>query len=201
MPKKFSTEHPRITALRERKKSAKGAEASNKQQKESDAYWQDDDKLIKKKQQRKEEQEKKREQQLAKKAENKLLLEKEMSGIKSGKVPPPKLTRAQINSTVNVPKMDYKTKNSGESLSRNMNRIPFEGEEARSVNEAISLLGGKSAQVDKHPEKRQKAAYSAYENRRLNELKTENPSLRLSQVKQMLFKEWQKAAENPMNMQ
>lgn len=44
-----------------------------------------------------------------------------------------------------------------------------------------------------------KAAYLAYEERRLAELKLSNPSLRLSQLKQMVFKEWQKSPENPTN--
>lgn len=52
---------------------------------------------------------------------------------------------------------------------------------------------------DKHPEKRMKAAYTSYEATRLAELKAENPSLRLSQMKQMIFKEWQKSPENPLN--
>lgn len=53
--------------------------------------------------------------------------------------------------------------------------------------------------VDRHPEKRLKAAYNVFEERRLKELKIENPSLRLSQLKQMVFKEWQKSSENPLN--
>lgn len=54
-------------------------------------------------------------------------------------------------------------------------------------------------EMDKHPEKRMKAAYTAYEERRLKELKIEHPTLRLSQLKQMIFKEWQKSPENPLN--
>lgn len=57
-----------------------------------------------------------------------------------------------------------------------------------------------SEEVDKHPEKRLKAAYNAFEEKRLKELKEENPTLRLSQLKQMIFKEWQKSPENPLNM-
>ncbi len=44
-----------------------------------------------------------------------------------------------------------------------------------------------------------KAAYSAFEERRLPQLKQENPTLRLSQLKQMLHKEWAKSPENPLN--
>ena len=53
--------------------------------------------------------------------------------------------------------------------------------------------------VDKHPEKRMKAAYEDFENERLPQLKAENPSMRLSQLKQMLRKEWQKSPDNPLN--
>ena len=53
--------------------------------------------------------------------------------------------------------------------------------------------------VDKHPEKRMKAAYLAYEEVNLPRLKAENPNLRLSQLKQMLKKDWNKSPENPLN--
>lgn len=46
-----------------------------------------------------------------------------------------------------------------------------------------------------------KAAYTAYEDKRLKELKLEQPTLRLSQQKQLIFKEWQKSPENPLNQQ
>jgi len=51
----------------------------------------------------------------------------------------------------------------------------------------------------KHPEKRLKAAYAAFEEKELPRLKAENPNLRQSQVKQMLRKDWMKSPENPMN--
>lgn len=54
---------------------------------------------------------------------------------------------------------------------------------------------------DKHPEKRLKAAYKAYEADNLPRIKAENPSMRLSQWKQMLFKEWTKSPQNPLNQE
>lgn len=62
-----------------------------------------------------------------------------------------------------------------------------------------SFTSSKSEDVDKHPEKRLKAAYAAFEERRLKEMKNENSTLRLSQLKQLIFKEWQKSPENPLN--
>lgn len=53
--------------------------------------------------------------------------------------------------------------------------------------------------VDRHPERRAKVAYDAFEKQRLPELKAENPNLRLSQLKQMIRKDWMKSPENPLN--
>lgn len=96
---------------------------------------------------------------------------------------------------------------SAETLEENPNQqmaalMAAEGAvEARSVEDAIAVLnvsGG--TPVDRHPEKRMKAAYSAFEERELPQLKLENPNMRLSQLKQLLKKEWMKSPENPMNM-
>ena len=46
-----------------------------------------------------------------------------------------------------------------------------------------------------------KAAFTAYQSQQLPILRKENPSLKLSQIKEMLWKQWLKAPENPMNQQ
>jgi len=43
--------------------------------------------------------------------------------------------------------------------------------------------------VDKHPEKRLKAAYAKFEEDRLQEMKEEMPGLKLSQYKEKIFRE------------
>lgn len=69
--------------------------------------------------------------------------------------------------------------------------------------EALALTqkdGGLSNKdIDRHPERRVKAAFAAYEDRRLPEMRKENPGLRLNQIRTLLFKEFQKSDENPMN--
>ncbi len=85
-----------------------------------------------------------------------------------------------------------------EPLEENLNRMRVEGE-ARTVEDAIAVLSKDADAGDKHPEKRMKAAYEAFEKERLPELKAENPNLRLSQLKQMLRKEWMKHPSNPFN--
>ena len=41
----------------------------------------------------------------------------------------------------------------------------------------------------------------AFEEKRLPQLKSEHPTFRLSQLKQLLRKEWMKSPENPLNQQ
>jgi hypothetical protein len=53
--------------------------------------------------------------------------------------------------------------------------------------------------VDLHPEKRMKAAYTKFEEENLSILKQENPNMRLSQLKQLLKKQWLKSPDNPLN--
>nr|CAD7415259.1 unnamed protein product [Timema poppensis] len=84
-------------------------------------------------------------------------------------------------------------------LEENINRIQVEGDEARSVEEAIAVLSVKDPDVDRHPEKRVKAAYTAFEEVNMPRIKSENPTLRLSQLKQILRKDWMKSPENPLN--
>jgi hypothetical protein len=55
-----------------------------------------------------------------------------------------------------------------------------------------------SERLDRHPERRVKSAYAAYEERELPILKAEHPGLRLTQLKQQLQKTWKKSPENPM---
>lgn len=69
---------------------------------------------------------------------------------------------------------------------------------ATTVDEALQVLEANDTEEDRHPEKRMKAAYKAYEDTQLPILKAENPSLKLSQLKQIIFKNWQKAPENPL---
>lgn len=61
-------------------------------------------------------------------------------------------------------------------------------------SEEFNVAGG-----DKHPEKRMKAAFAEYEERQMAVVKAEHPTLKLSQLRELIWKSWQKAPENPMN--
>jgi len=57
----------------------------------------------------------------------------------------------------------------------------------------------KETEIDRHPERRLKAAFAAFEEANMPRIKAENHTLRLSQLKQILRKEWMKSPENPLN--
>lgn len=91
--------------------------------------------------------EKKKQEALLRKAEAKAILEKEM-GEPSKKTtkaaPPPKITRAQISARAVKPEKEEQEKKIETHLEtpliENVNRILIEGEEARTIDEAISIL-------------------------------------------------------------
>lgn len=205
MPKKFVGENSKAVAARARKAAAKEAENTKKALEEENRAWQDDDRQLLKKKQKQEEQEKKRLQQLEKKAEAKALLEKEMASIKvGGKQPAAKLTRAEITAVTEkrnqvAMKKPGKEEINDHPLEENLNRLTIEGETAHSVDEAISVLSSKDPDLDRHPEKRMKAAYAAFEEQMMPIIKEQNSTLRLSQLKQILKKEWMKSPQNPLN--
>jgi hypothetical protein len=211
MPKKFKGENSKATEAKARKTAAQQAEETLKQQRLEDQYWQDDDKHVLKKQQRKEDKEKKKVEQLEKKKEIQKLLDEELVAIKPApKVAPPsvKVTRLQAEAhregiaAAATAAATNKDKEPVEpAIEENINRFVAEGEEARTVEQALAILSTKEEEVDIHPEKRMKAAYLAYEERNLPLIKEENPSLRLSQLKQIIRKNWNKALENPLNQQ
>ncbi|KAI4480369.1 coiled-coil domain-containing protein 124 [Polistes fuscatus] len=203
MPKKFVGVNSKAVAARERKAAAKEAENTKKALEAEEKAWQDDDKQLLKKKQKQEELEKKRQQQLEKKAEVKALLEQEMATIKvGGKQPIAKITKCEIleaterrNQAAKIEKKKEKEK----PIEENLNRIVIEGESAHGIDEALSILSVKDPEVDRHPEKRLKAAYASFEEKMMPIIKEQNPTLRLSQLKQILKKEWMKSPENPLN--
>ncbi|NXU57231.1 CC124 protein, partial [Turnix velox] len=158
-----------------------------------------------------EEREKRRLEQLERKKELQRLLEEEDSKLK-GKAPkqvtPGKVTRAQIEETL---RKDQQQKENTETvekekthlevpLEENINRRVLEegSVEARTIEDAIAVLSVTN-DGDRHPERRVKAAFTAFEELNLPRLKQENPNMRLSQLRQLLKKEWMKSPDNPMN--
>ncbi|CDQ57930.1 unnamed protein product [Oncorhynchus mykiss] len=221
MPKKFQGENSKAMTAKARKAEAKAVEDSRKKKELEDALWQENDKHVLKKEQRKDDKEKKRLEALERKKENQRLLDEEAAKIKgkakeaAAAVAACKVTRAQIEETLrslssqgsvvflcsSSPMFVSTEKSQLESpLEENVNRlIPEEGAgDARSIEDAIAVLST-AEELDRHPERRVKAAFAAYEELNMPLLKKENPNMRLSQLKQQLKKEWMKSPENPLN--
>jgi Coiled-coil domain-containing protein 124 /Oxs1 len=163
-----------------------------------------------KKQEKKAEEERKKAELLRKKAEAKALLEQEEKSIKTtAKLPMSKITRAEIEKEVekrnqnihniNHPSSTTKVVNKVAPIEENLNRVLGDTHFASGIDEAIKVLKVEDTAEDRHPEKRMKAAYKAYEEAEMPVLKAQNPTLKLSQLKQMIFKNWQKSPENPLN--
>lgn len=213
MPKKFQGENSKAATAKARKAEAKAVADARKKQLEEDALWQETDKHVLKKEQRKDDKEKKRLELLERKKENQRLLDEESARIRGRSQKEStsggKVTRAQIEEVLQneqlqqeqQEKIKPKESHLEIPLEENVNRIvPEEGTvEARTIEDAISLLSTRPEELDHHPERRMKAAFAAYEEANMPRLKQENPNMRLSQLKQQLKKEWMKSPENPLN--
>ncbi|KAJ6652819.1 hypothetical protein lerEdw1_010599 [Lerista edwardsae] len=209
MPKKFQGENTKSAAARARKAEAKAAADAKRQKELEDAFWKDEDKHVMRKEQRKEEREKRRLEQLERKKELQRLLEEEDSKLKgkpTKQLVPGKVTRAQIDETLrkdqkeNGDAVEKEKSHLEVPLEENINRRVLEegAVEARTIEDAIAVLSV-ADDLDRHPERRMKAAFLTFEEVNLPRLKQENPNMRLSQLKQLLKKEWMKSPENPMN--
>ncbi|PMD50599.1 DUF1014-domain-containing protein [Hyaloscypha bicolor E] len=67
--------------------------------------------------------------------------------------------------------------------------------------DALSLTADTGTKIDRHPERRFKAAFAAYEERRLQEMETDGSGqgLRQNQKREKIRKEFEKSEENPFN--
>ncbi|TPX49578.1 hypothetical protein SeMB42_g01350 [Synchytrium endobioticum] len=178
-------------------KSDKDAKAARAREEKEAVEWSDGAKSSKKK----EDAEAKRQEELRKKKEREAALAAEEKELSKKPVKPAKDDKPARGAAKVAERRSDRT----ESSPSHDNVIEFV---ASNIDDALDLLtitgsGGdvKSSAVERHPEKRMKAAYAAFEERELPILKTENPGLRLSQLKELLAKRWKKSPENPLNQQ
>merc|ERR1711892_1565169 len=85
-------------------------------------------------------------------------------------------------------------------IEENLNKLDIH-DGAQTVDEAIDMLTSSSSgsKQDRHPEKRLKATFAKFEEERYESVKSENPSLKRSQLKEIIWKNWQKSLQNPLN--
>ncbi|RPB17974.1 DUF1014-domain-containing protein [Terfezia boudieri ATCC MYA-4762] len=198
MPKKPAAENSKKAAGNAKKAAsaaAKQAEQASKRAVTEDQEWAKGAKSSAKKEAETE----KKAETARKKAEKEALLKAEMETLKSAK---PSATKDKSTKKAPAP---FPSKRIDAALSgvggEDSEVLPTLG--ASGIDDALDALaltsgtGGK--EIDRHPEKRVKAAYAAFEERRLQELRVEHPGLRLGQMKEMIRKEFEKSPENPRN--
>lgn len=179
--------------------NAKKAENSSKKKQAADQAAEAEEALkwdqgSKKGNKKKEDSEFKKEEAARKKAERDALLKAEEASLPSK----PKGNKRGADKVANK-----KTNKIDDFLDFNSEKPELKATGIDNALEALSLTGKDGGvqvkDFDKHPERRVKAAYLAYEETRMPELRKENPGLRLQQIKQLLSKEFQKSPQNPMN--
>ncbi|KAI0062071.1 DUF1014-domain-containing protein [Artomyces pyxidatus] len=165
----------------------------------------------------KEEKEEKRRADLARKAENARLLAEEEASTPVKKAAP---KAGAKKASAKVPKPagpgaiaaggGLASAAAGPDEERGADR-EVESYAATGIDNALDLLevvtakmdkasvGSQAAGIERHPERRFKAAYEAYQERELPNIRAEHPGLRLQQYKDLLFKQFQKSPENPFN--
>ncbi|GMH35580.1 hypothetical protein BSKO_03448 [Bryopsis sp. KO-2023] len=207
---------------RQRKASARAEEKEKNARKTEDEFWKDaGDGAKSKTQKKREEQEQKKQEAAAKRLEARRLADEETkqmdASLKKGareRVGIPKVTQYQLRKQqeesaakqgeVQKEKKAIERKEVAEEAyvamvdHRNTNRDQ-DMLEAHNVEQAIRQLTVEEDEADRHPERRRKAAYLAFEERELERLKSEKPGLKQSQYRDMIFKLWQKSVDNPMN--
>ncbi|KAF4682201.1 hypothetical protein FOZ60_010956 [Perkinsus olseni] len=224
---KFGGGNEKAIAARERKKEQHAVKVAEEHKRKEDALWRDDDKNRAAKDARARAKEEAHDAKLEKDKEKRELLKAEEEAMKNvGKskkqlAGSKKVTRRDIQSHALMglaapPTKKKSHKPSGaaapkvvvtdEPLQENINHL-LRAQAARGVevvsgsgiDSALGALGGEAAGgEDRHPEKRAKALYAAFEERRMAEIKDEYPGLKRSQYKEKIFKEWQKSPENPL---
>ncbi|KAG5642326.1 hypothetical protein DXG03_003001 [Asterophora parasitica] len=194
----------------ENESNKKAQAAVEKERKEADD-WKDGAKSTKAS---KEAAEEKRRADLARKAENARLLAEEEASAPAKVKPAPKAGAKKPTPKPAGP--GAIAAGGGLAAAPRDDGIPPEKKEIESysatgIDNALDLLdvvtakmdkasvGQQAAGIERHPERRFKAAYAAYEERELPRLKEEHPGLRLQQYKDLLFKQFQKSPDNPFN--
>lgn len=226
MPKKANWGvNEKVVEARERKENAKKTAQDQEERAKEDAYWRSHgDGEKSKAQAKKEEQERQRQEALAKKAEAKRLADEEAARMSQNKptkkeprVAVAKVTQYQLQQQKEFEEKQRQEETKEMQLARkrevssdayermvsmeNTNRDE-DSVSAVTVEQALSALAvSEAAPQDKHPEKRMRAAWLAFEARELPRLMEEKPNLKKAQYRDLLWKIWQKSPENPMNQQ
>jgi len=182
--------------------------AADKERKDAEA-WQDGARAAKA------DKEEKRKAELARKAENARLLAQEEASNAIAKKPAPKGAKKGAKAATKPAGPDDIAADDVLSADKEKEddsaTKEVESFAATGIDDALELLdvvtaktdkasvGQQAAGIEAHPERRFKAAFEAYQERELPELRVDQPGLRLQQYKEIMYKNFQKSPDNPFN--
>ena len=176
-----------------RKEAVAKEKKAQSEKDEDDAKWADNDPKVLKAQEKERERLQKQADEEKKRREKAELLKKDEELMNASKKkteePPVKFTQFAMNAQF---EREQKAREKGrlekekeskrvaeqDFVLENVNHMRIDGSEARTVDEAIRVLGegsGAADGEDKHPERRMKAAHRAFEERTMPALKLDNP--------------------------
>ncbi|KAF2674384.1 DUF1014-domain-containing protein [Microthyrium microscopicum] len=124
-----------------------------------------------------------------KKAERAALEAEEMSSLKTAKTGNAKTAAPKKSRGLDLAQLD----SADDTKTSSLNATGIDN-----ALDALALTSNTNEEVDRHPERRFKAAYNAFEERRLEEMK-DDKSLRRQQKIVLIRKEFEKHPDNPFN--
>ncbi|KAL3682426.1 hypothetical protein R1sor_000448 [Riccia sorocarpa] len=224
MPKKMGT-NSKAEEARGRKAAAVAEKKVTDQREKEDKFWTEAEGQKSKAAKKKEEEAERRAEAAAKRAEAKKLAEQEEAEIekslkkadkKSNRVsaPVPKVTAAELakykeqeakelqataeaakkRGARTVEEEEYEKLIATENRNRDDTLV-----DARDVESALAQIVVTETAPDRHPERRLKASYKAFEEAELQRLREEKPGMTLTQYKDLIWKMWKKSPDNPLN--
>lgn len=225
MPKKLGV-NSKAEAARARKSADQADRKEREAREKEDQYWREAEGAKSRAAKKREEEAEKRAEAAAKKAEARRLAELEEKELEKNlkkpdkkanrvSIPVSKVTEAELRRRKEEEQTSIQKKVEEENKKKSRTADEEEYErmvlvqntnrddsviEASTVEEAIAQMTVvDNLPIDKHPEKRLKASFKAFEEAELPRLKEEKPGLTHTQYKDMIWKLWKKSPDNPLN--
>ncbi|KAL2654328.1 hypothetical protein AAZV13_04G001300 [Glycine max] len=225
MPKKMGV-NTKAEAARARKSAADTERKEKESREKEDQYWREAEGSKSRAAKKKEEEAEKRAEAAARKAEARRLAEQEEKELEKSmkkvdkkatrvSIPVPKVTEVELRRRREEEQAEAERK--AEEAKKQQSRTAAEEEyermvlisntnrddsiiEARTLDDAIAQMTVvDNLPPDRHPERRLKASFKAFEEAELPKLKEEKPGLTHTQYKDMIWKLWKKSPDNPLN--
>ncbi|KAF3321140.1 Coiled-coil domain-containing protein [Carex littledalei] len=226
MPKKMGV-NTKAEAARARRSATEAERKEKDTRDKEETYWRDAEGPKSRAAKKREEEAEKRAEAAARRAEIRKLAEQEQQQLEKMarkptpkesrvSIPVPKVTAAEL--AKRQEEEQQRLQREAEATKKRQSRIADEEEyekmvlvsntnrddsiiEAHSVDDALTKMTITEPVLapDRHPERRLKATFKAFEEAELPKLKEEKPGLTLNQYKDMIWKMWKKSPDNPLN--